>query len=125
VRRKRSCIPDADTVQPSAGTWQEEQERPFVPSDWKNAPLKLIGASLTLYVSSHPLGFGSGSKFGSDWLFAVVVVNPIAISEQTIPSFIRLPLQIDRPIAKAFANCPRSFFFIYAAKTSRMPHTFD
>jgi len=75
-------------VQPSLGTWQEAQERPLVPSDWKNAPIKLIGALLTLYVSSHPLGFGSGSKFGSDWLVAVVATSPAVISAAILPSFI-------------------------------------
>jgi hypothetical protein len=87
VRRKRSCTPEAETVQPSLGRWQEAQERPLVPSDWKKAPVKLIGALLTLYVSSHPLGFGSGSKFGNDWLFAVVVTNHIAINAAILSSF--------------------------------------
>src|SRR4029077_12935198 len=66
VRRNRNWTSAAETLQPSVGRRQEEQDRPLVPSDWKKAPVKLIGALLTLYVSRNPLPLGSGARLGSD-----------------------------------------------------------
>ena len=80
VRRKRNCSSAGETVQPSVGRWQEAQDLPLVPSDWKKAPVKLIGALLTLYVSSNPLPFGSGNRLGSDWPLDAAGIMPAAIS---------------------------------------------
>src|SRR5450755_2468297 len=88
VRRKRNCTSAAETLQPSVGKWQEAQDRPLVPSDWKNAPVKFIGALLTLYVSSNPLRFGRGNRLGSDWPLAAVVIMATAIRREIFLSSI-------------------------------------
>ena len=59
-----------------------------------------------LYVSSHPLAFGSGSKFGSDWLIAVVVIDAIESSTAILRSFIGLFLKLARPMLLRRSKLP-------------------
>src|SRR4029077_2213299 len=80
VRRNRNLISAAETDQPSPGRWQEEQERPFVPSDWKNGPVRSMAVLLILYVSTNPLRLGSGKRFGSGCAVAGVAASTIATS---------------------------------------------
>jgi hypothetical protein len=90
VKRKRNCTSAGEMLQPWVGRWQEAQDRPLLPRDWKKAPRKLIGALFTLYVSNHPLRFGSGNRLGSDWPVAAAVIMAAPISTAIALSFICL-----------------------------------
>jgi hypothetical protein len=74
---------------------------------------------LTLYVSSHPLEFGSGSKFGNDWLLAVNVGHPMTIVRAMIPSFISLSPLSRSTIVNAFELAQK---FVRHAPTAGMVH---
>src|SRR3954469_7499977 len=52
------------TVQPSAASWQEPHERPFVPSDWKNRLPRSI-APLLVTVRTLPDGSANTNMFGA------------------------------------------------------------
>src|SRR5262245_34095493 len=60
VWSNRRWINSGVTVIPASGTWQLEQERPLVPSDWKNGLLgSLSGPPEALMVREKPKRFGT------------------------------------------------------------------
>src|SRR5207237_9616033 len=67
VRKLGSIPPDASNrfwtsagviVQPAAATWQEAQDRPFVPRLWKNGLEKSGGLPSSVIVRSTPEALG-------------------------------------------------------------------
>jgi hypothetical protein len=66
VCSNRSCTKSGVMVIPDPGTWQVLQERPFVPSDWKNGLLgSFSGPPLALMVSDRPKRFGASASSGA------------------------------------------------------------
>jgi hypothetical protein len=78
VRRNRSRTSSAEIDQASVGKWQDEQERPLEPRDWKNAPVRGIDVLLMLYVATNPLLFCRGKRLGKDC--------PLAMAPIIVPS---------------------------------------
>src|SRR5689334_9266581 len=97
VRRKRNLISAAETDQPSAARWHEEQDRPLVPSDWKKGPVRSIDVLLTLYVSRNPLLLGSGKRLGKDCAPMMVPLRAPTTSRVMRLSFVLTLLLLAMP----------------------------
>src|SRR4026208_1129585 len=95
VRRKRNRISAAETDQASAARWQEEHDRPLVPRDWKNGPVRSMSVLLMLYVSTNPLPSGRGKRLGRDCALATAPIRELTTNRTTELSLISICHLVD------------------------------